>query len=378
MPIYCVTCVSPGKKRKQAIYGPEKGKRTHCSKHKIEGEINVHNTRCESTGCTEFATYGDARTRKSAYCGKHRNEKEGLVDVVSTRCKFPGCTAFAKYGDAGTRKAAYCGKHRNEKEGLVNVASARCKFPGCTVFAIYGDALTKERKYCQEHCKEGNVDVAHHQCAECSEIRVKRKGDLCATCDVKISGASRKAHVKENDMVAAIKQFILELDASIHSIVAKYNESIGASYGSYRPDIHIDCGTHVIVIECDEFQHKPRFVRRVKTETGGDDGDEVLVTEGKCVAKYDEMSETKRMINIHASRGKPCYFLRFNPDPFKIGGVTSNVPIADRYVELRRQLTLALSKPPSSDIVVTYLYYDNDESFIKTEIVDIPAACVDM
>ena len=60
------------------------------------------------------------------------------------------------------------------------------------------------------------------------------------------------------------------------------------------------------------------------------------------------------MINIHASRGKPCYFLRFNPDPFKIGGVTSRIPIADRYVELRRQLTLALSKPPSSDIVVTY------------------------
>jgi hypothetical protein len=246
------------------------------------------------------------------------------------------------------------------------------------VFANYGDALTKERKYCQEHCKEGNVNVDSPRCAECSEIRVKRKGDLCAICDVKINGTSRIIHVKENDMVAAIKQFILELDASIHSIVVKYNESIGASYGSYRPDIHIDCGTHVIVIECDEFQHKPRFVRRVKTETGGDNGDEVYVTEGKCVAKYDEMSETKRMIGIYASSGKPCYFLRFNPDPFKIGGVTSNVPIADRYVELRRQLTLALSKPPSSDIVVTYLYYDNDESFIKTKIVDIPAACVDV
>ena len=333
MPNYCVTCVSLGKKRKQATYGPEKGKRTHCGEHKIEGEVDVVTTRCKSTGCTEFAKWGDARTRKSAYCGKHRNEEEGLVYVAGTLCKFPGCTVQAKYGDA----------------------------------------LTKERKYCKEHGKEGNVDVAHHRCVKCSEIRVTRKGDLCATCDVKINGASRKAHVKERDMVAAIKQFILELDASIHSIVVKYNESIGASYGSYRPDIHIDCGTYVIVIECDEFQHKPRFIRRVNRKTGGDDGDEILVAENKCVAQYDEMSETKRMINIHASSGKPCYFLRFNPDPFKIGGVMSRVTIADRYVELRRQLTLALSKPPSSDIVVKYLYYDNDESFIKTKIVAIPA-----
>jgi len=336
MPRYCVTCVSPGKKRKQATYGPEGGKATHCSKHKLEGEIDVHSTRCKSTGCKELANWGDAATRKAAYCGKHRNEEEGIVYVAGTRCTFPGCTVFATYGVAGTKKAVYC----------------------------------------KEHCKEGNVGVAHPQCTECSETRVARKGDLCAICDVKINGASRKVHIKERDMVAAIKQFILELDASIHSIVAKYDESIGAAYGSYRPDIHIDCGTYVIVIECDEFQHKPRFFRRVKTKTGGDDGDEVYVTEGICVAQYDEMSETKRMIGIHASRGKPCYILRFNPDPFKIGGVTSHVPIADRYVELRRQLTLALSKPPSSDIVVKYLFYDNDESFVKTEIVDIPAACV--
>jgi hypothetical protein len=373
MPIYCVTCVSSGKKRKCANYGPEKGKRTHCGEHKIEGEINVVTTRCKSTGCTAFANWGDARTRKSAYCGKHRNEEEGLVDVAGTQCKSTGCKERATWGDVRTRKRTYCGKHRNEEEGLVYVACTLCKFPGCTVQAHYGDALTKKAAYCKEHCEDGNVNVANHRCAECSETIVTRKGDLCAACDVKINGASRRVHVKERDMVAAIKQFILEIDASIYSIVVKYDESIGAAYGSYRPDIHIDCGAFVIVIECDEFQHKTRFIRRVKTEPGGDDGDEILVAENKCVAQYDETSETKRMINIHASRGKPCYFLRFNPDPFKIGGVTSNVPIADRYVELRRQLTLALSKPPSSDIVVTYLYYDNDESFIKTKIVDIPA-----
>jgi hypothetical protein len=81
--------------------------------------------------------------------------------------------------------------------------------------------------------------------------------------------------------------------------------------------------------------------------------------------------EVKRMIGIQSSRGLPCHIIRLNPDPFKIGGVTANVSIETRYDALRDQVKLAFLNPPSSDLVVTYMYYDNDDSHIRTEIVDV-------
>jgi hypothetical protein len=101
------------------------------------------------------------------------------------------------------------------------------------------------------------------------------------------------------------------------------------------------------------------------------DGVDTLVTEGREVTKYGNALEVKRMIGIQSSRALPCHVIRLNPDPFKIGGVTANVSIEERYDALRDQVKLAFLNPPSSDLVVTYMYYDNDDSHIRTEIVDV-------
>jgi hypothetical protein len=252
---------------------------------------------------------------------------------------------------------------------MIDVAHTKCEYVGCKTLPYFGDPETKIATHCADHKSEIMIDVVHDRCAECSRVQVARKGDICATCDVEVNGATRKIHVKEKNMIAAL-QCILELGKSIYGIEIKYDESIGKAYGSYRPDIHINCGTFIIVIECDEFQHKPRFITTIKRKIGAD-GVEILTTETREVTKYGNALEVKRMIGIQSSRGLPCHIIRLNPDPFKIGGVTANVSIETRYDALRDQVKLAFLNPPSSDLVVTYMYYDNDDSHIRTEIVDV-------
>ena len=370
MPI-CVKCDSPGKKKKYSTYGPTGGKATHCPKHGKEcGHVDVVSKRCEDPKCEKFATHGPEGGKTRTRCSKHGKEL-GLVDVVSKWCEDPRCKKHATCGDPDG-KWTRCADHK--APGMINVKSKKCEHHGCKAQANCGDPEKKQATHCADHKSDAMINVKSNRCVECSHVHVARKGDFCATCDVKINGATRIMRVKEKNMIAAI-QYILELGKSIYGIEIKYNESIGKAYGSYRPDIHINCGTFIIVIECDEFQHKPRYIKTIKRKIGAD-GDEVYVAEGRPVTNYDESREVKRMISIQSSRGLPCHIIRLNPDPFKIGGVTANVPIEERYAALCDQLKLALSTPPSSDLVVMYMYYDNDDSFIRTRIVPILTGCV--
>jgi len=359
-------CEDP-KCRKQAKYGPEGGNIwTHCSIHgKTLGLVDVAHKRCEHVGCNVQPYFGDPETNIATHCSKHKSEI--MIDVISKKCEHVGCNVRPKFGDPETNVATHCAKHKSG--GMIDVNNKKCEHAGCNVQPTFGDPETNIATHCADHKSEIMIDVVHDRCAECSRVRVKRKGDICATCDVEVNGATRKIHVKEKNMIAAL-QCILELGKSIYGIEIKYDESIGKAYGSYRPDIHINCGTFIIVIECDEFQHKPRFITTIKRKIGAD-GVEILTTETREVTKYSKASEVKRMIGIQSSRGLPCHVIRLNPDPFKIGGVTANVSIETRYDALRDQVKVAFLNPPSSDLVVTYMYYDNDDSHIRTEIVDV-------
>ncbi len=79
------------------------------------------------------------------------------------------------------------------------------------------------------------------------------------------------------------------------------------------------------------------------------------------------------MLNIRFAKGVPCHIIRINPDAFKIDGATVNIPIKTRHAALCDQVKLAISTPPSSDLVVTYMYYDE---LLRTEIVKLPPGYV--
>ncbi len=91
-------------------------------------------------------------------------------------------------------------------------------------------------------------------------------------------------------------------------------------------------GSHCIIVECDEDQHRGR----------------------PCEC------EQKRMIEIHQSlEGRPVIFLRYNPDDYKINGVKMDTPEKVRLDTLSKMLMEVSLSPPKVPLSAVYLFYDD-------------------
>ena len=357
-----------------AKYGKEGTKaRTHCSKHgKKIGLVDVMSKRCEHPECKKRAIYGVEGTTVYTHCSKH-GRLLGYIDVTNKRCEDAECKGFATYGVEGTNSKTHCTKH-GKLLGLVDVVNKKCERDGCITRASYG-IIQSRPTHCVDHKSDKMSDVIHNQCESCKLTIVKRKTDYCAVCDEfeKNDGASRKTRDKERAVIHALLENDIPNVDYIRVYDVQYNKSIGKACGGYRPDILIDCGTFKIIIEVDEFQHRPRYITNITREID-DDGIERLTKRARVVTNYKGPCEMTRMINIRFACGVPCYIIRFNPDPFKIDGVPGRVSIGARHAELCRQVKSMMTKPPRSDLVVTYMYYN--DAILATEDVSLPPGYV--
>jgi hypothetical protein len=141
----------------------------------------------------------------------------------------------------------------------------------------------------------------------------------------------------------------------------KLNKSIGAECGGYRPDIYIDCGNFILVIEIDEHQHRPRYISRIV------DG---IVTP-MAVGSYSTECENKRMTSIVSKEQMPVYFIRINPDKCTINDKVIKVPFEKRCEALRTLIKSVMEGgKPDAWMTVTYMYYDG--ALEKTVTPDLP------
>jgi len=105
----------------------------------------------------------------------------------------------------------------------------------------------------------------------------------------------------------------------------------GGECGKERPDRVLDLGDKIVIVECDEDQHKGR----------------------QCVC------EQTRMVNIGQSfGGLPVYFIRFNPDEYK-GGDESLMTRYKMLVCLLRGIQEGRSEVPVALTSVLYMYFDH-------------------
>jgi hypothetical protein len=105
---------------------------------------------------------------------------------------------------------------------------------------------------------------------------------------------------------------------------------------SLRPDFLFDCGTHFVVLEVDENQHK----------------------------QIDKNCETIRMINIFQSLGIKTKFVRYNPDEYKFNKSKRNPSFSTHGLKLKESLKYAFEDEPISELSMKYLFYDNNENSI--------------
>ena len=165
-----------------------------------------------------------------------------------------------------------------------------------------GGSAICEHKRRRAECKEcGGVSICKHNlhkrlCKDCGgsglcksswchTTGITKYNGYCLPCCIHVCPeieVSRNYKTKENDIVSRIKQNFPNFDW-----IADKRIQDGCS--RRRPDLLLDLGTHIIIVEVDENKH----------------------------TNYDCSCEHKRLMELSQDVGhRPIIFIRFNPDDY--------------------------------------------------------------
>jgi hypothetical protein len=256
----------------------------YCSVHRLDGMIDIKNMKCIYDGCNIQPTYNYDTETKGIYCKSHR--KDGMVNVVIKKCNTEGCKIVPSYNYDSETKGIYCRAHR--LDGMIDVASKKCMYDGCKIKPTYnyeGETITI---YCIAHRLDGMVDVKHKTCVNswCKRnIYNNKYHGYCLNCFIHAhpdKPVSRNYKTKERCVVEYITSHFPDF-----SWVA--DKTITGGCSRRRPDIMLDLGYQIIIVEVDENQH----------------------------INYDCSCENKRIMELSQDVDhKPIVFIRFNPDEY--------------------------------------------------------------
>jgi hypothetical protein len=331
-------CKYNGCKKKPSFNFEGKHPAIMCFEHKENGMINVYSKLCEHPDCKKIPCFNNEGESKAIFCGEHK--EQNMVNVVDKRCEHGKCKKRPQFNVEGQTKGRFCLEHKTTD--MIDVGHKFCNFSNCKTRVYYGYCgsypthcaqhkldymITKPKRTCigndEEECKEmasyGKSEPLHCEehslkdefcwlikaCKQCCRTdQVLDKEGLCyfICSHEKLHEIHKKQQkIKEMSMIRYLKEnlklpnFVEELPCD--KKVEKQD------CNAYRPDMPFDCGTHILIIECDEDQHK------------------AYNWEGCASNKSLEHAEEKRMYELMiAYEGKPCIFLRWNPDNFSVKG----------------------------------------------------------
>ena len=139
--------------------------------------------------------------------------------------------------------------------------------------------------YCNEHKQDGMQDVQNKYCLLCPVRAGQRYKGYCYRCFIYMfpdSSILRNHKTKERHVAdflrAEFPEYTLVLD-----------QRVNGGCSNRRPDVLLDMGEYVIIIEIDENQHQD----------------------------YDCTCENKRLMELFQDcGGRPMAMIRFNPDKY--------------------------------------------------------------
>lgn len=261
----CKKCKGKGvcKHNKRKGYCKECGGGQICKHKKFKGscrecdgsQICVHNKHKNSC----------KKCKPNNFC-KHNRHKNN--------CRECGSNSFCEHGKLRGR----CKKCGGKQICIHNRRKPECKDCKGSAICIH----IKQKSTCI-------ICTPKNACVECKSICVKtsKYRPMCARCyaythpDEKLP---RKFKLKENIFFDAIREKYPELKMSI-----RFDKQIDNGCSGKRPDIFIDCLTHVIIGELDENEH----------------------------SRYEEICENRRIMELFQDVGnRPVVVLRLNPDSY--------------------------------------------------------------
>ena len=286
-PINSRFCKEQGCVKRPRFNAKGEMKALYCSEHKKEGMIDVTRKKCIHEGCIIRPTYNIESETKALYCFQHKTEN--MVDVINPKCIFLNCKTQPIYNVKGEKKALYCSVHK--LDGMIDVKNKTCIHETCKTLPTYNIQGQIKPLYCSEHKTENMVDVKHKSCKTylCS-TQVQQKYDgYCLFCYIHLfpdKPVLNNYKTKEFAVVEFVKNKFPDLSWIADKI-------INGGCSKRRPDLLLDLGYQIVIIEVDENQH----------------------------IDYDCSCENKRIMELSQDLGhRPIVFIRFNPDDYKEDG----------------------------------------------------------
>jgi hypothetical protein len=299
-PLYCAThkldgmvnvisktCIHPNC-RVQPFYNVAgESKALYCATHKLDGMVNIKDKTCIYPNCKTRPIYNVRGETPALYCATHK--LDGMVNVKDKTCIHPNCKTLPAYNVEGVTKALYCATHK--LDGMVNVKCTTCIHPNCKTIPTYNAEGESKALYCSQHKKEEMVNVKDKTCKNewCFTLVAEKYDGYCLYCFKNLfpdKVISRNYKTKEYAVVEYVKQ-------SFQNYTWITDKKIYDGCSKRRPDLWLDLGYQILIVEVDENQH----------------------------IDYDCTCENKRIMELSKDVGhRPIIFIRFNPDDYKKNG----------------------------------------------------------
>ena len=309
--------------------------------------INITDKKCIHINCIKLPSYNIEEEKKAIYCFSHK--LEGMVNVKHNKCIELNCKLRPLYNVERKKEPMYCFSHKKEK--MINVVVKSCLHPNCQTRPSYNFEGKIEALYCFSHKLDEMINIRAKTCKThlCNKQVNEKYDGYCLRCYIHLfpdKPVSRNYKTKEFAVVEFVKNKFYKYDWIPDKIV-----SGGCS--KKRPDLLLDLGYQIIIIEIDENQH----------------------------IDYDCSCENKRIMELSKDLAyRPIVFIRFNPDEYnnkdkKINSCwglngkgiciikkSKKDEWNDRLNTLEQQINYWINEENKTDktIVTIQLFYDNN------------------
>jgi hypothetical protein len=293
--------------------------------------INIKDKKCEYDSCQIIPNYNFKEEKKARFCNEHK--EIGMINIKDKICEYYNCKTTSSYGYCG-QSVSYCSQHKLDY--MITKPKKTCLGNDCKEIATYGN---NEPLYCEDHKLEDSICWLVKKCDNCRRDKeLLNKEGLCGICCDKpfYEESKRKNKLKETIMIKYLRDNIKDGN----EILA--DKIIDSTCNLYRPDILYDCVTHIVVVECDENQHKS------------------YNWENCSLNRSLEHMEEKRMYEIMIAYGLPTIFLRWNPDNFNINDSINKKYNNNKRLEiLVKWVKYCMKMEISSGVIYKKLFYDD-------------------
>jgi hypothetical protein len=210
-----------------------------------------------------------------------------MVNVKVKRCIENECEKQATYDKRGMSSGIYCNDHK--LPGMVNMNGRRCVY--CNKVAYFNVGIATWGLCCDDHKFSGMVNVVKTICkAESCNTQISNKyRGFCQRCFRKEFPDELITHNYKTKEFA-VGDF---LESKFPNTKWISDKQIRGGESGHRPDLLLDIGHQVIIIEVDEHQHKG----------------------------YKSNADNTRILELSDDvDNRPIVLIRFNPDAYNKGG----------------------------------------------------------